>query len=56
MSKKICKLVKKKLPKEDREKYIKIIKKARYFCENCGLVSNKKCFLCKPDKIQTSEE
>ncbi len=52
MSKKMCKQVEQKLPKEDPEKYCKRIKDATHYCKNCGLVSNDKGCLCKPEKIE----
>lgn len=55
MSKKMCKLVDKKLPKEDPEKYCKLIQNATHYCKNCGLVSSKKDMLCKPEKIDQGE-
>ncbi len=36
MSKKVCKLVKKELPKEDIESYIAYILPANYLCKKCG--------------------
>lgn len=52
MSKKMCKLVDKKLPKEDPDKYRKLIKDATHYCKTCGRVSNRKDTLCKPERIE----
>jgi len=51
MSKKLCKIVKDKLPKEDPKKYKSVVKDARYFCKNCGHVAVKSSHLCKPQKL-----
>ena len=49
MSKKMCEIVKKKLHKEKPDKYRDLVKNAEFFCKECGLVSNKKSHLCKPE-------
>ncbi len=51
MAKKLCKLVKDKLHKDDPKKFIKIVKDAKYYCKNCGRVASKKSYLCKPEKL-----
>lgn len=52
MARKMCKNVDDKMPEENPEKFRKKIKNAQYYCKNCGLVSNKKKHLCKPNKIE----
>ncbi len=56
MSKKLCKLVKKELPSEDAEKYLRTVLPAKYLCTKCGRVACKKDSLCKPKKIANSED
>ena len=51
MSKKICKLVKDKLQKDDPKKFKEIVKDAKYYCKSCGHVSCKSSNLCKAEKI-----
>lgn len=51
MSKKMCERVKKSLPKENPDKYRELVRDGVFFCKNCGLVSNKKSVLCKPESI-----
>jgi len=55
MPKKMCKRIDEKLPKEDPKKYRKLIANATHYCKNCGLVSNQKDALCKPEKIDAAE-
>ncbi len=55
MSKKVCKLVKKELPKEDIESYLEYILPAKYLCKKCGRTACKEDYLCKPDKITPSK-
>lgn len=51
MTKKICKLVKNKLQKEDPKKFRELVKDAKYYCKSCGHVAEKPSHLCKPEKI-----
>lgn len=51
MAKKMCKLVKKDLQKEDFEGFKAIVKDAKYCCLSCGRVSSKSGQVCKPKKI-----
>jgi len=51
MSKKICKLVKDKLQKDEPEKYKSLIKEPKYFCKNCGRAAVKASHLCDPKKL-----
>jgi len=51
MSKKVCKLVKKDLQKEDPKAFKKMVKDAKFFCKTCGHVAARSCHLCKPDKL-----
>lgn len=55
MSKKVCKLVKKELPKEDIDSYLEYILPANYLCKKCGRTARKQEFLCKPIKITSSK-
>lgn len=56
MSKTLCKLVKKELPSDDAEKYLKTVLPAKYLCIKCGRVARKKDSLCKPEKIADSKD
>lgn len=49
--KKLCKLVKKDILKEDLEGYIKLIKKPTHVCDKCGRAANEKKALCNPKEI-----
>lgn len=51
MSKKMCKLVKNKLQKDDPEKFKDLVKDAKYYCKSCGHVAAKSSNLCKPEKL-----
>lgn len=51
MAKKMCKLVKDKLQKEDPDKFKKKVKDARYYCKSCGHVACKSSNLCKPEEL-----
>lgn len=51
MAKKVCKIVKEKLHKEDVKKYKKVVKDPKYFCKSCGHVAAKQSNLCKPEEI-----
>jgi hypothetical protein len=53
MSKKVCKLVKQKLPKEDLDSYIQAILPAKYVCKKCGRTACKEDYLCKPIKMNS---
>ena len=51
MSKKLCKLVKKNLQKEDLKAFKKLVKNGKFLCENCGRVAAKSSHLCKSVKL-----
>jgi len=51
MSKKICKLFKKGLPKEDWESYKAGIKDPKVICKSCGRAASDALDVCKPEKI-----
>ncbi|MHC4551673.1 MAG: hypothetical protein ACYSUT_02740 [Planctomycetota bacterium] len=51
MSKKMCKMVKDKLQKDDPKKFKAVVKDAKYYCKSCGHVACKSSNLCKPEKI-----
>ncbi len=55
MSKKICKLVKDDMMKDDTKKYVKLMNKPNYVCLKCGHVANDEDNLCKPKKIKTDK-
>ncbi len=50
--KKLCKLMKKDIEKEEFQEYIKLIKDATHVCKKCGRASNNEKGLCSPKKIQ----
>jgi hypothetical protein len=52
MAKSLCKLVGKKILKEDPAAYIDLISKPKFICINCGRVANSKKNLCKPESIK----
>ncbi len=52
MSKKLCKLVKEDVLKEDISLYIEKVKKAKYVCKKCGRVAEKEEDLCKTKKLK----
>jgi hypothetical protein len=51
MTKKLCKLVKKDLQKEDPKTYKKLVRNGAYFCKNCGRAAAESACLCKPAKL-----
>ena len=51
MSKKMCKVVKNKLHKENPEKFKELVTDAKYYCKSCGHVAVKSSCLCKPEKL-----
>jgi hypothetical protein len=51
MSKKMCSLVKKDLPKDDPEKFKQFIKDPKFFCKKCGRVAAKDKNLCKAETL-----
>ncbi|MHC4553609.1 MAG: hypothetical protein ACYSUT_12725 [Planctomycetota bacterium] len=51
MPKKMCKLTKDKLQKDDPKKFKKIVKGAKYYCKSCGHVACKESHLCKPEEL-----
>lgn len=51
MSKKVCKMVKDKVQKEEPEKFKAVVKDAKHYCKTCGRVAAKSSHLCKPEKI-----
>ena len=51
MSKKLCKLVKAKVQKEDPSKYTCLIKGAKFYCKSCGRAAAKASVLCKSEKL-----
>lgn len=51
MSKQLCKLVKNGMVKDDPKKYLKLIKKAQFYCKKCGRVAADKGDLCKSEKL-----
>ncbi len=51
MSKKMCKLVKNKLQKENPEKFKELVAGAKHYCKSCGHVAVKSSNLCKPEKL-----
>jgi len=55
MSKKLCKLVKKELPAEDRDTFLSYVLPAKYLCKKCGRVARKKDYLCRPEKIKDDD-
>jgi hypothetical protein len=52
MAKSLCKLVGKKILKEDPASYIDLVSKPRFVCLNCGRVANSKKNLCKPENMK----
>lgn len=50
MSKKICKLAKKGLHKENPKKFMALVGDARHLCASCGRTASKAELLCKPNK------
>ena len=51
MAKKVCKLAKDDLMKDELKKYVKLMDKPKYVCTKCGHVANEEENLCKPKKI-----
>lgn len=52
MSGKMCGLVKKNIIEKDLKKFSKLVKKPKFVCKKCGLVSNDKDVLCKPVELE----
>lgn len=52
MAKSLCKLVGKKILKEDPAAYIDLVSNPKFVCLNCGRVANSKKNLCKPDNMK----
>jgi hypothetical protein len=52
MAKSLCKLVEKKILKENPAAYINLVSKPRFVCLNCGRVANSKKNLCKPENMK----
>jgi hypothetical protein len=52
MAKSLCKLVGKKILKEDAPAYIELVSKPKFVCLNCGRVANSKKNLCKPENMK----
>ncbi len=51
LMKKMCKIVKDgNLPENDQ--FLELIEKAKYFCNRCGRVANKKKALCEPENVK----
>jgi hypothetical protein len=59
MSKRMCKLVKKEIHIDDLKEYLDYALPPHFVCKKCGRISNKKDYVCKPQRIkktgQTSE-
>ncbi len=51
MTKSLCKLIGKKILKEDPAAYIDLVSKPRFVCFNCGRVADSKKNLCKPENM-----
>lgn len=52
MAKTLCKLIGKKILKEDPAAYIGLVSKPKSVCLNCGRVANSKKNLCKPENMK----
>jgi len=52
MAKNLCKLVDKKILKDDPASYIELVLKPKFVCLECGRVSDSKKNLCKPENIK----
>ena len=52
MAKSLCKLVEKKILKDDPAAYLKLVSNPKFVCQNCGRVANSKKTLCKPESIK----
>ncbi len=52
MGQSLCKLVGKKILKENPAAYIDLVSKPKLVCLNCGRVANSKKNLCKPENMK----
>ena len=52
MGKSLCKLVGKKVLKDNPKAYLKLVSEPKFICQNCGRVANNKKSLCNPESIK----
>ena len=52
MGKNLCKLIEKKILKDDPGVYMDLVSQPRFLCLKCGRLANRKKFLCEPKNFK----